>query len=135
DTNFDRLELEVWTDGTVDGQTAVAMAAEIMRDQLAVFQQIARPVVEDEPARPAEAMPLEGYDTPIEQLNLSVRAYNCLERSGLMTVGAVLEKSEEELLSLRNFGEKSYVELREKLAESGFPTPRSDSRRGPSDEF
>jgi DNA-directed RNA polymerase alpha subunit len=66
---------------------------------------------------------------PIEQLDLSVRAYNCLKRSGLMTVGAVLEKSEEELLSLRNFGEKSYMELRDKLVEHGFPAPRVDSRR------
>ena len=70
----------------------------------------------------------EGYDMPIEQLQLSVRAYNCLKRSSLMTVGAVLEKSEEELLALRNFGEKSYMELRDKLVNSGFPAPRIVSR-------
>jgi DNA-directed RNA polymerase subunit alpha len=63
---------------------------------------------------------------PIEELNLSVRAYNCLKRSGLMTVGAVLEKSEDELLSLRNFGRKSYDELREKLVELGLLPPQSD---------
>ena len=61
------------------------------------------------------ALPPDRYNTPIEDLNLSVRAYNCLKRSGLMTVGAVLEKSEEELLALRNFGRKSYDELRDKL--------------------
>ncbi len=66
------------------------------------------------------ALPPDRYNTPIEDLNLSVRAYNCLKRSGLMTVGAVLEKSEEELLSLRNFGRKSYDELREKLVSMGF---------------
>jgi DNA-directed RNA polymerase subunit alpha len=60
------------------------------------------------------------YNTPIEDLNLSVRAYNCLKRSGLMTVGAVLEKNEEELLALRNFGRKSYDELRDKLISMGF---------------
>jgi DNA-directed RNA polymerase subunit alpha len=65
------------------------------------------------------------YNMPIEDLNLSVRAYNCLKRSGLMTVGAVLEKSEDELLSLRNFGRKSYDELRDKLAELGLLPPRS----------
>jgi DNA-directed RNA polymerase subunit alpha len=58
-----------------------------------------------------------------------VRAYNCLKRSGLTTVGLVLEKSEEELLALRNFGEKSYEELRDKLVGHGFPQPRVDSRR------
>jgi hypothetical protein len=57
---------------------------------------------------------------PIDDLNLSMRAYNCLRRSGLMTVGQVLEKGEEELLSLRNFGRKSYEELRDKLNELGL---------------
>jgi hypothetical protein len=57
---------------------------------------------------------------PIEDLNLSMRAYNCLRRSGLITIGQVLEKSEEELLALRNFGRKSYDELREKLDEMGL---------------
>ena len=80
--------------------------------------------------RAPEVAPFEGYDMPIEQLDLSVRAYNCLKRSGLMTVGAVLDKSEEELLALRNFGEKSYFELKDKLVSSGFPAPRVESRRG-----
>jgi len=62
----------------------------------------------------------EKFNMPIEDLNLSMRAYNCLRRSGLMTMGQVLEKSEEELLSLRNFGRKSYDELREKLNEMGL---------------
>ena len=60
------------------------------------------------------------YNMAIEDLNLSMRAYNCLRRSGLVTVGQVLEKSEEELLALRNFGRKSYDELREKLDEMGL---------------
>ena len=60
------------------------------------------------------------YNTPIEELNLSVRAYNCLKRSGLMTVGQVLEKTEDELLALRNFGRKSYDELRDRLIELGY---------------
>ena len=128
-TNYDRLDLEAWTDGTVDGQTAVSMAAEIMREQMYPFQLLGRPEAVEEPARAAAVQPFEGYDMPIEQLELSVRAYNCLKRSGLMTVGAVLEKSEEELLALRNFGEKSYFELKEKLITAGFPAPRVESRR------
>ena len=129
-TNYDRLDLEVWTDGTIDGQTAVSVAAELVREQMYPFQLLGRPEAVAEPVRAAEAPPFEGYDMPIEQLDLSVRAYNCLKRSGLMTVGAVLEKSEEELLALRNFGEKSYFELKDKLVSSGFPAPRVESRRG-----
>src|SRR5207237_1724149 len=68
----------------------------------------------------ASLLPPDRYNTPIEDLNLSVRAYNCLKRSGLMTVGAVLEKSEDELLALRNFGRKSYDELRDKLISMNF---------------
>jgi len=132
DTNFDRLEMEVWTDGTIGGDQAVSMAAEILREQSLGFQLIGRAEAADEPVMLHEQAPFEGYDTPIEQLDLSVRAYNCLKRSGLMTVGAVLEKSEEELLALRNFGEKSYLELRDKLVEHGFPAPRVDTRRAPA---
>ncbi len=66
------------------------------------------------------ALPADKYNTPIEELNLSVRAYNCLKRSGLMTVGQVLEKSEDELLTLRNFGQKSYDELKTRLIERGY---------------
>ena len=72
------------------------------------------------------SLPPDKYNTPIEDLNLSVRAYNCLKRSGLMTVGQVLEKSEDELLSLRNFGRKSYDELRDKLIELNLLSPSED---------
>ncbi|MEX2375490.1 MAG: DNA-directed RNA polymerase subunit alpha [Dehalococcoidia bacterium] len=130
DTNYDRLDLEVWTDGTLDGQAAVALAAEVLREQFAPFQLLGRSAQSLEVVTaPAEPAPFDGYDMPIEQLDLSVRAYNCLKRSGLMTVGAVLEKSEDELLALRNFGEKSYLELRDRLVENGFPAPRTDGRR------
>lgn len=127
DTNFDRLDLEIWTDGTVDGQQALSMASELLREQLLGFQRLGGEIVES--AIPQDDTEFfEGHDMPIEQLQLSVRAYNCLKRSGLMTVGTVLEKSEEELLALRNFGEKSYFELKEKLISAGFPAPRTDSR-------
>jgi DNA-directed RNA polymerase subunit alpha len=131
DTNFDRLDLEVWTDGSIDGEAAASLSAELLREQLMPFFRLGRPDVEETIEEPAAAaQQQDGHDTPIETLSLSVRAYNCLKRSGLITVGLVLEKSEQELLALRNFGEKSYVELRDKLVESGFPAPCIDSRRG-----
>jgi DNA-directed RNA polymerase subunit alpha len=124
-TNFDRLLLEVWTDGTMSPVDAVSNAAELLADQFMRFSRLGRP----QPALVGRglgsgaALPPDRYNTPIEDLNLSVRAYNCLKRSGLMTVGAVLEKSEEELLALRNFGRKSYDELRDKLISMGFLQP------------
>jgi DNA-directed RNA polymerase subunit alpha len=129
DTNFDRLELEVWTDGTISGPMAVSMASEIIREQMLGFQRLGRPDAGVGTGMMEPAGGFDGYDTPIEDLDLSVRAYNCLKRSGLTTVGAILERSEEELLALRNFGEKSYEELRDKLVSKGFPAPRVDSRR------
>jgi DNA-directed RNA polymerase subunit alpha len=129
DTNFDSLELEVWTDGTVDGEQAISMAAEIMREQLKPLQELGRPEPAPEQDLIDTPRQFDQYDTPIEELDLSVRAYNCLKRSGLTTVGTILERSEEELLALRNFGEKSYEELRDKLVEHGFPAPRGDARR------
>jgi DNA-directed RNA polymerase subunit alpha len=122
ETNYDRLEMEVWTDGTIDAVDAVSRSAEILSDQFKVFAHMGQPplpVVERGLGAGVVLTP-ERYNMPIEDLNLSMRAYNCLRRSGLMTVGQVLEKSEEELLSLRNFGRKSYDELRDKLNELGL---------------
>jgi len=119
ETNFDRLELEVWTDGTISAADAVSGSAEIIIEQFKLFAHMGQPplpVVERGLGAGVQLTP-EKYNMPIEDLNLSMRAYNCLRRSGLMTMGQVLEKSEEELLSLRNFGRKSYDELREKLNE------------------
>jgi len=90
--------------------------------QFALFSQLGKP----QPALVGRglgtgaALEPDRYNTPIEELSLSVRAYNCLKRSGLMTVGQVLEKNEDELLALRNFGRKSYEELKDKLIEMGF---------------
>jgi DNA-directed RNA polymerase subunit alpha len=123
-TNFDRLILEVWTDGTINPVDAVSNAAELLADQFALFSRLGRPqpTMVGRGLGSGAALAPDRYNTPIEDLNLSVRAYNCLKRSGLMTVGAVLEKSEDELLALRNFGRKSYDELREKLVSMNFLT-------------
>ena len=125
-TNFDRLVLELWTDGTIGPVDAVGQSADILMDQFSLFSLMGRP----EPAyggmlgapvsATAMGMAPDRYNTPIEDLQLSVRAYNCLKRSGLMTVGQVLEKSEDELLALRNFGRKSYDELRDRLIELSY---------------
>ncbi|MGA2285581.1 MAG: DNA-directed RNA polymerase subunit alpha [Dehalococcoidia bacterium] len=127
-TDYDRLVLEVWTDGTVTGSEAVSRAAGLLIDQLVLYSQIGKPqpAIVERGLGVGAALSPDRYNTPIEQLNLSVRAYNCLKRSGLMTVGQVLEKSEDDLLALRNFGRKSYDELRAKLIELGFLQPEPE---------
>ena len=127
-TNYDKLVLEVWTDGTISGVDAVSQSADILQDELGIFSQLGKPeppVVEHGVGQ-GLSLPLDKYNTPIEELSLSVRAYNCLKRSGLMTVGQVLEKSEDELLALRNFGRKSYDELRARLIELDYLQPESE---------
>jgi DNA-directed RNA polymerase subunit alpha len=121
-TNYDKLTIEVWTDGTVSAVEAVSSSADVIIDQFRLFSHMGRPalpVVERGLGAGKQLTP-DKFGMPIEDLNLSMRAYNCLRRSGLITIGQVLEKSEEELLALRNFGRKSYDELRDKLDEMGI---------------
>jgi len=121
-TNYDRLVLEVWTDGTMSAVEAVSQSADIAIEQLRLFSHMGRPALPmvERGLGAGVVLTPDKYHTPIEDLQLSMRAFNCLRRSGLMTVGQVLEKSEEELLALRNFGRKSYDELKQKLDELGF---------------
>ena len=118
-TNYDKLTLEVWTDGTINGVDAISRSAEVLIEQFELFSNMGRPAlpVVERGLGAGVVLTPERFNMPIEDLNLTMRAYNCLRRSGLTTVGQVLEKSEEELLALRNFGRKSYDELRVRLDE------------------
>ena len=132
-TNYDRLTLEVWTDGTVTGVDAISKSADVLVEQFTLFSNMGRPALPTVERGLGAGLQLtpDKFTMPIEDLNLSMRAYNCLRRSGLMTVGQVLEKSEEELLALRNFGRKSYDELRERLDELGLlPADRGGAEEG-----
>jgi DNA-directed RNA polymerase subunit alpha len=134
-TNYDKLTVEVWTDGTMTAVEAVSKSAEVLIEQFRLFSHMGRPAMPtvERGLGAGIQLPPDRYNMPIEDLNLSMRAYNCLRRSGLMTVGQVLEKSEEELLALRNFGRKSYDELRERLDEMGLLA--ADVGRGPEDDL
>jgi DNA-directed RNA polymerase subunit alpha len=122
-TDYDRLVMEVWTDGSIRPLDALREAARILVQHFSLVAGVEEmPPVEEEEAV-EEGIPARIYDTPIEELDLSVRVYNCLKRTGVVKVGEVLErleKGEEEMLAIRNFGAKSLVELREKLAAKGF---------------
>jgi DNA-directed RNA polymerase subunit alpha len=112
------LNLDVWTDGTIAPDDAISQAANILVRHLSLFTELVSKTagrVEKGAAGPT-AIPQRLYEMPIEDLNLSVRAYNCLKRAGITKVGQILEMSEDDLLGVRNFGHKSLDELRERLA-------------------
>ncbi len=124
-TNYDRLELEIWTDGTVSPENSLSTASKIMIDHLRYISGIdeetflVSPEVEPSNSR----LTSEAAETPIENLDLSVRVFNSLKRTGITTVGDVLdllEKGDEAVMSIRNFGDKSLDELRDKMREKGY---------------
>ncbi|MBC8444942.1 MAG: DNA-directed RNA polymerase subunit alpha [Chloroflexi bacterium] len=123
-TNFDSLTMEIWTDGTIRPEDALSYSAQLLMKHLSIFAGVEVMEATQEP----EAVQDEGisgrvYDTPIEELDLSVRVYNCLKRTGITRVGEVLEKmakGSDEMLSIRNFGQKSLDELQLKLVSKGF---------------
>jgi DNA-directed RNA polymerase subunit alpha len=124
-TNYDRLEIEIWTDGTVSPEQAMSDASKIMIDHLRLIAGVSEDLlsVPIEKAEPVAAVNSEAIEMPIENLDLTVRVFNSLKRTGVTTVGDVmelLEKGDEAILAIRNFGEKSLEELKEKMAEKGF---------------
>ena len=121
DTSRERMHLEVWTDGTISSVDAVSTAAAILVEQLSPMVSYAKVSQTVEEAGPVQlSISEELYNKPVDQLNLSVRTLNCLRRGGINTVGELISKSEKELLSLRNFGQKSMTEIEEKLKELGL---------------
>ncbi|HSV86384.1 MAG TPA: DNA-directed RNA polymerase subunit alpha [Levilinea sp.] len=124
-TNFDRLVLEIWTDGTITPERALGNASKILIDHLRYISGISEEVLLVSPEKEIAGSRLtsEAAETPIENLDLSVRVFNSLKRTGITTVGDVLElldKGDEAVMSIRNFGEKSLDELRLKMQEKGF---------------
>jgi hypothetical protein len=117
-TDYERLIMEVWTDGTIRAVEAIQQAAENLVDHFFLFSSINKVAEEGTERVPLVVSP-EIYQTPIEKLDLSPRTLNCLKRSHISKVGEVLEMSDDELLKIRNFGEKSLDELKEKLVEHG----------------
>ena len=123
-TDFDRLIIEVWTDGTMSPEEAVSHSAQLFTQHLKLFVSFTAAIdqTEQETNR-SQTGQNRLMDTPIEELDLSVRAFNCLKANEIQTVGQLLQKREEELLALRNFGRKSLDEIKEKLVEKGFIKP------------
>jgi DNA-directed RNA polymerase subunit alpha len=121
ETSRERLRLEIWTDGTMSPVDAMSRAAAILIEQFTPFVEfvkISQMKAEERAIR--LSIPDEKYNMPVEQLDLSVRTMNCLRRSNITTVGELVAKGTKELLKLRNFGQKSYQEIEDRLTAIGL---------------
>ena len=136
-TDYDKLRLDITTDGSMDPREAIGQAAEILIRQLAIFTDIEKIEGFGEaaaatdgggPAEPSLAHGMENF--PIEELELGVRSYNCLKRVGIETIGDLVMKSENELAAIPNFGKKSIEEVKETLATHGLRLRGDDGSGG-----
>jgi DNA-directed RNA polymerase subunit alpha len=120
-TDYDKLTLEVWTNGSVKPQDAVAAAAKLLKDHMAIFINFEETPEEelDFPTTEDERM-LEQLNRSVEELELSVRSYNCLKNADIKLIGDLVTKSEAEMLKTKNFGRKSLNEIKDLLAEMGL---------------
>ncbi len=120
-TDFDKLTMEIWTNGTISAGEALSQAANLLIEHLKIFTDLSREttfqevLVEKDDTEREEVL-----EKTIEDLELSVRSFNCLKRAGINTVGDLIGKSEEEMLKVRNLGKKSFDEVRAKLQSLGF---------------
>ena len=120
-TDYDKLTLEVWTDGTISAKEAISQAANLLNEHLKLFIDlsdeagIAEVLVEKDEKGKEKIL-----EMTIEDLDLSVRSFNCLKRAGINTVDDLINKSEEEMMNVRNLGKKSFDEVKEKLQSLGF---------------
>ena len=119
-TEYERLNLEVVTNGSVAPQDAVAQAAEILKDHLLMFINFEEDSEEDVVEEDEDQAVNENLIKPVEELELSVRAYNCLKNASVETIGELVVKSEAEMLKTKNFGRKSLSEIKVLLAEMGL---------------
>ena len=120
--DYDKLTMDVWTDGSMEPQTAMALAAKILMEHLGLFTELTNldkftDVIGETDTGSDESVV---KDMSIEDLDLSVRSYNCLKRAGIATVSELTQKSEEDMMKVRNLGKKSLKEVKDKLASEGL---------------
>ena len=123
-TDYDKLTVDVWTDGAVSARDAVALSAKLIKDHMNIFVNIDDPVDEEEveESTPAETTPVvnEHLDKSVDELELSVRSYNCLKNANIRTIRELVNKTEPEMLRTKNFGRKSLNEIKEILTVMGL---------------
>jgi len=141
-TDYDKLTLEVWTDGSIIPEDAVAFAAKILKEQMTLFinfDEEAEPALEPEGVDEEERPLNENLYRSVEELELSVRSANCLKNANIRHIGELVQRTEAEMLKTKNFGRKSLNEIKEVLAEmgltlgmklEGFVAPEEESEKG-----
>jgi DNA-directed RNA polymerase subunit alpha len=126
-TDYDKLTIDVWTDGSIGPKEAISLGAKILTEHLNIFvgltdeAQNAEIMVEKEDDQKEKVL-----EMTIEELDLSVRSYNCLKRAGINTVQELTQKTEEDMMKVRNLGRKSLEEVKAKLAELGLSLRKDD---------
>ena len=121
-TDFDKLTVDVWTDGSVTARDAISLGAKLVRDHLSIFINLEEPAdLQAEPeGEPGQPVTNEHLDKSVEELELSVRSYNCLKNANIRTIRELVLKTEPEMLRTKNFGRKSLNEIKEILESMGL---------------
>ena len=120
-TDYDKLTLKVWTNGSISPQDAIGLAAKLLKDHMAIFINFEeRPTAYEEAPEPGLEIRNENLNRSVEELELSVRSYNCLKNANIQTIGELIQKSEQEMLRTKNFGRKSLNEIKEILTNMGL---------------
>ena len=127
-TDYERLVIEIWTDGTVEPIEALRQSGEILMNKFFMFAKVQMDSSEAGSPVLIPSISPEKYNVVVEKLDLSSRTLNCLKRAGIDKVGEVLEKSKDELIAIRNFGEKSYTELFDQLRAMDLLPPNLDPK-------
>ena len=126
-TDYDKLTLEVWTDGTISAKEAVSLGAKILNEHLSLFGDLSDEAFETEiMVEKSKNGKEKVLEMTIEELDLSVRSFNCLKRAGINTVEDLIGKSEEDMMKVRNLGRKSLDEVVSKMASLGYDLRRDD---------
>jgi DNA-directed RNA polymerase subunit alpha len=126
-TNYDKLTIEIETDGTITPEEALSRSAEILVNQFRPFVTIGMAAVPAAAVTGTAALPSNMLDMPIEELDLPMRAYNSLKRNNIVKVGQLLQLKDDDLLRMRNFGKKSLDEMKERLRMRGFIVPDTET--------
>jgi DNA-directed RNA polymerase subunit alpha len=127
-TNYDKLTLEIETDGSITPEEALSRSADTLVRQFQPFVNIGVAAVAPDRAAPGvPQLPANMLDMPIEELDLPMRAYNSLKRNNIVKVGQLLQLKDDDLLRMRNFGKKSLDEMKERLRMRGFIVPETES--------
>jgi len=120
-TDYDKLTLDVWTNGAVTPQDSIGLAAKLVKDHMSIFINFEEPDdTEEEPQEKSAPAHNENLDRSVEELELSVRSYNCLKNANISTIRDLVQKSEQEMLKTKNFGRKSLNEIKEILSAMGL---------------